>query len=72
MREQDLDWDAKENWHLARESNWKVCLGIDYGYAPDITAFTVSIYNRLAKVLYLPYSSFFLLIKLVREILLYK
>lgn len=52
MREQDLDWDAKENWHLARESNWKVCLGIDYGYAPDITAFTVSIYNRLAKVLW--------------------
>lgn len=52
MREQDLDWDAKENWYLARESNWKVCLGIDYGYAPDITAFTVSIYNRLAKVLW--------------------
>ena len=52
MRECDIDWEAKENWHLARESNWKVCLGIDYGYAPDITAFTVSIYNRLAKVLW--------------------
>lgn len=52
MREQDVDWETKENWHLARESNWKVCLGIDYGYAPDITAFTVSIYNRLAKILW--------------------
>ena len=50
MREQDVDWDAKENWMLSR--GWKVCLGMDYGYRPDPTAFTVSIYNRLAKVLW--------------------
>ena len=50
MREQDVDWDAKENWMLSR--GWKVCLGMDYGYRPDPTAFTVSIYNRLAKILW--------------------
>ena len=52
MRYQDVEWDAAENWHLNRGSNWKVCLGVDYGYKPDPTAFTVSIYNRLAKVLW--------------------
>ena len=50
MREEDVNWDAKENWALGR--GWKVCLGCDYGYAPDITAFTVSIYNKIMKVLW--------------------
>lgn len=52
MRYQDINWDAKESWYLDRGSNWRVCLGMDYGYRPDPTAFTVSIYNRLAKVLW--------------------
>ena len=52
MREQDLVWDAKENWFLSHSANWRVCLGIDYGYRPDPTAFTVSIYNKIAKVLW--------------------
>ena len=52
MRYQDVEWDAKENWYLDRGSNWRVCLGMDYGYRPDPTAFTVSIYNRIAKVLW--------------------
>ena len=52
MRYQDVNWDAKENWYLDRGSNWRVCLGMDYGYRPDPTAFTVSIYNRIAKVLW--------------------
>lgn len=52
MRYIDLDWDAKENWFLASPSNWRLCLGIDYGYRPDPTAFTVSIYNKIAKVLW--------------------
>lgn len=30
MREQDLDWDAKENWMLASGNNWRVCIGLDY------------------------------------------
>lgn len=52
MRYQDVNWDAKESWYLDRGSNWRVCLGMDYGYRPDPTAFTVSIYNRIAKVLW--------------------
>lgn len=52
MRYQDVNWDAKETWFLASSSNWKVCLGVDYGYKPDPTAFTVSIYNKIAKVLW--------------------
>ena len=52
MRCADVDWDAKENWCLNMPSNWRVCLGLDYGYRPDPTAFTVSIYNKIMKVLW--------------------
>lgn len=38
MREQDVDWDAKENWILASPNNWRWFCGIDYGYSPDPTA----------------------------------
>ena len=52
MRPEDVNWDAKENWVLSMGNNWRVCLGVDYGYKPDPTAFTVSIYNKIAKVLW--------------------
>ena len=52
MRPEDVNWDAKENWALSMGNNWRVCLGVDYGYKPDPTAFTVSIYNKIAKVLW--------------------
>ena len=52
MKIGDINWDAKENWALSSGSNWRICLGIDYGYAPDITAFTVSIYNKVMKILW--------------------
>lgn len=52
MRYEDVDWDAKENWCLNTPSNWRVCIGCDYGYRPDPTALTVSIYNKIMKVLW--------------------
>ena len=52
MRCADIDWDAKENWCLSAASNWRVCIGMDYGYRPDPTAFTVSIYNKIMKILW--------------------
>ena len=52
MRYSDVDWDAKENWALASPSNWRVCIGMDYGYRPDPTAFTISIYNKIMKILW--------------------
>lgn len=52
MRYLDVDWDAKENWCLNTSSNWRVCIGLDYGYRPDPTALTVSIYNKIMKVLW--------------------
>lgn len=52
MRYEDIDWDAKENWCLNMLGNWRVCIGCDYGYRPDPTALTVSIYNKIMKVLW--------------------
>ena len=52
MRYSDVDWDAKENWCLNTPSNWRICIGMDYGYRPDPTAFTISIYNKIVKVLW--------------------
>ena len=52
MRYEDVDWDAKENWCLNMLGNWRVCIGCDYGYRPDPTALTVSIYNKIMKVLW--------------------
>lgn len=52
MRYEDVDWDAKENWCLNTPSNWRVCIGCDYGYRPDPTALTVSIYNKIMKILW--------------------
>lgn len=52
MRYEDVDWDAKENWYLNMLGNWRVCIGCDYGYRPDPTALTVSIYNKIMKVLW--------------------
>lgn len=52
MRCSDVNWDAKENWCLNMSSNWRVCIGMDYGYRPDPTAFTVSIYNKIMKILW--------------------
>lgn len=52
MRYEDVDWDAKENWCLNMPSNWRVCIGCDYGYRPDPTALTVSIYNKIMKILW--------------------
>ena len=51
-RYSDVDWDAKENWCLNSSGNWRVCIGMDYGYRPDPTAFTISIYNKITKVLW--------------------
>lgn len=51
-REQDIDWDARENWALASPGQWRICIGMDYGYRPDPTAFTISIYNKVMKVLW--------------------
>ena len=52
MRCSDVNWDAKENWCLNMSSNWRVCIGLDYGYRPDPTALTVSIYNKIMKILW--------------------
>lgn len=52
MRCSDVNWDAKENWCLNMSSNWRVCIGMDYGYRPDPTAFTISIYNKIMKILW--------------------
>ena len=52
MRYEDVDWDAKENWCLNMPGNWRVCVGCDYGYRPDPTALTVSIYNKIMKILW--------------------
>lgn len=52
MRYSDVNWDAKENWCLSTPSNWRICIGMDYGYRPDPTAFTISIYNKIMKVLW--------------------
>ena len=52
MRYEDVDWDAKENWCLNMPGNWRVCIGCDYGYRPDPTALTVSIYNKIMKILW--------------------
>ena len=52
MRYEDVDWDAKENWCLNMPGNWRICIGCDYGYRPDPTALTVSIYNKIMKILW--------------------
>ena len=52
MRYEDVDWDAKENWCLNIPGNWRICIGCDYGYRPDPTALTVSIYNKIMKILW--------------------
>ena len=52
MRYEDINWEAKENWYLSSPSHWRVCIGSDYGYRPDPTVLTVSIYNRIAKILW--------------------
>ena len=52
MRYEDVEWDAKENWCLNSPSNWRICIGCDYGYRPDPTALTVSIYNKIMKILW--------------------
>ena len=53
MREQDIDWDAKENWVLASCNNWRWFCGIDYGWSPDSTAGILCAYNKIAKVLWI-------------------
>lgn len=53
MRCEDIDWDAKENWALSSGNNWKICIGCDYGWSPDITIFVLSIYNKIAKTLWI-------------------
>lgn len=52
MRCGDVNWDAKENWCLSMAGNWRICIGMDYGYRPDPTAFTISIYNKIMKILW--------------------
>lgn len=53
MREQDLDWDAKENWILSNSSHWRWFCGCDYGYSPDPTVGIVAGYNKIAKILWI-------------------
>lgn len=53
MREQDVDWEAKENWILASPNNWRWFCGCDYGYSPDPTVGIVVGYNKIAKILWI-------------------
>lgn len=53
MREQDVSWEAKENWILASPNNWRWFCGIDYGYSPDPTAGILCAYNKIAKILWI-------------------
>ena len=52
MRDEDVLWDAKENWALSSSGNWRWFVGLDYGYRPDPTAATVCGYNKVMKVLW--------------------
>lgn len=53
MRDEDVNWEAKENWILAQSSQWRWFVGMDYGYRPDPTVAVVCGYNRLKKVLWI-------------------
>lgn len=53
MREEDVNWEAKENWIVSQASQWRWFCGMDYGYRPDPTVGVICGYNRLAKVLWI-------------------
>lgn len=57
MRDEDVNWEAKENWLIAQSSQWRWFVGMDYGYRPDPTVAVVCGYNRLNIALILSLST---------------